>query len=209
MSTKKMHYFTPIGTFNYPWLDKPSKWDASARDGKGGSKPADPTDLNGSYSVKLTVDPAVFKTSDFKKQIDELWDLAQKTNKGKYDETKDPYWADDEGNVCLTARRQAAFQKDGKIQTMRPKLEDCTGRDITKYVEEEGIQVASESTGRLDVTTYVPVPKKKDGVATLRMNFDLVKAQFKVLKRYEADKSMAPIDGGSPVGEELGEAIPY
>jgi hypothetical protein len=209
MAIKKQHYLTPVGTFNYPFLDTPSKWDASARDGKGGSKPADPLDMQASYSVKLSILPDVFKDSDFKKQIDEVWALAQKNNKGKFDEMKEPYWQDDDGNIVLTARRQAAYQKDGKIHGMRPKLEDCTGKDITKFIEIEGIKVASESTGRLDVTTYVPIPKKKDGVATLRLNFDLNKAQFKVLKRFEGSGPSDPIDGGIPVGEEMGEAIPF
>jgi hypothetical protein len=204
MANKKIHYITPIGTFNYPWLDTPSKWDASARDGKGGSVRADKKDLNASYSVKMCFTKDEFSDSDFKKQIDELWALTNKDYQGKFDEVKNPYWTDDDGNYCLTARRQAAFLKDEKVQSMRPKLEDCTGRDITKYVEEEGISVASESIGRLDLTTYVPVPKKKDGVATLRMNFDLVKVQFKKLVRYEPDKPMDAIAGGDPIGEDDG-----
>ena len=205
--TKKIHYITPIGTLHYPWLDTPSKWDASARDGAGGSVRTDKKDLRGSYSVKMCFTPEVFDTSDFKVQIDELWNLVNEEHKGKFDEVKKPYWTDDDGNYCLTARRQAAFLKDEKVQSMRPKLEDCTGRDITNYVEEEGISVASDSVGRLDITTYVPAPKKKDGVATLRMNFDLNKVQFKTLKRYESDQPMGTIDGGDPIGEDDG--IPF
>jgi hypothetical protein len=209
MAAKKVHYITPIGTFNYPWLDTPSKWNPSANDGRGGSKPADPLDLQASYSVKLTVDKDVFNESEFKKQIDEVWDLAKQDNKDKFDGVKDPYWCDEDGNCVITARRNAAFQKGGKIQGMRPKLEDCTGRDITKWIQEEGISVASESIGRLDVTTYIPTPKKNDdGVATLRMNFDLVKAQFKELKRYEGNAPMEAIDGGVPVSDGM-EDIPF
>jgi hypothetical protein len=194
-------------------LDTPSKWDDSANDGRGGSRPADKDDLQASYSVKLTVDKDVFNESEFKKQIDDVWSLAQTENDGKFDVVKAPYWCDDDGNCVMTARRNAAYQKGGKIQGMRPSLEDYDGRDITKWVQEENISVASGSLGRLDVTTFVPTPKKKkqtDGsmVATLRMNLDLCKVQFKELKRYEGNTPMATIEGGVPVSDGM-EDIPF
>jgi len=209
MAAKKIRYKTPIGTFNYPWLDKPSKWNPGANDGRGGSKPAEPSDLQASYSVKLTIPKKDFSSSEFKKQIDEVWALAQKENEGKYDEAKAPYWNDDDGNFVLTARRKAAFQKGSGIQEMRPNLKGPDDKDITDWVVREGVSVASGSTGRLDVSTYIPVPKKNDkGVATLRMNFDLHTAQFKELKRYEGGNPMGAIDGGIPIEAGMAD-IPF
>lgn len=209
MATKKIKYHTPIGIFNYPWLDRPSKWNPSANDGRGGSKPAEPSDLQASYSVKLTVPKGDFKSSAFKKQIDEVWDLAKKENKGKYDEVKEPYWNDDDGNFVLTARRKAAYQKGSGIQEMRPELIGPDDKKITDWVVREGISVASGSEGRLNVSTYIPTPKKNDsGVAVLRMNFDLHAAQFKELKRYEGGSSMGAIEGGVPIEEGMAD-IPF
>ena len=78
---KKARYLTPIGTFNYPWLDQPSKWSNSARDGQGGSVPAERTDVNARYSVKVTFTQDEFDKSDFKKQIDDVWAWHKKNTK--------------------------------------------------------------------------------------------------------------------------------
>ena len=88
---KKARHQTPIGTFNYPWLDQPSKWSTQARDGKGGSVPAERTDVNARYSVKVNFEPDTFDSSDFKQQIDDVWGLAQAEYKGKFKDTKPPY----------------------------------------------------------------------------------------------------------------------
>ena len=212
MSTKKKaRYATPIGTFNYPWLDKPSKWSNSARDGQGGSIPAESTDVNARYSVKVTFEPETFDSSEFKQQIDDVWGLAQAEHKGKFKDSKPPYWKDDDGNYVLTARCNAAFQKNGNTVTMPPVLEDCEGRNVTDFIKNEGIQVASGSTGRVFVTTYIPEPMKDrdSGKTTIKMMLDLKKAQFKKLERWEGGDSGGsdPIEGGTPVSDDYGDGI--
>ena len=208
---KKVRYLTPIGTFNYPWLDQPSKWSNSARDGQGGSIPAERTDVQARYSVKVSFAPDEFDKSDFKKNIDDVWSLTQDEYKGKFKATKPPYWTDEDGNYVITARCNAAFQKNGKTVTMQPVLEDCEGRNVTDFIVNEGIQVASGSIGRLAVTTYIPEPQKDrdTGDVTLKMMLDLKKAQFKSLKRWEGnDSGSEPIAGGVPVSDDYGDSIP-
>ena len=207
---KKARYLTPIGTFNYPWVDQPSKGSISARDGQGGSVPAERTDVNARYSVKVTFISDEFDKSDFKKQIDDVWALAQEEYKGKFKATKPPYWKDEDDNYVITARCNAAFQKNGKTVTMQPVLEDCEGRNVTDFIVNEGIQVASGSIGRLSVSTYMPEPQKDrdTGEVTLKMMLDLKKAQFKNLKRWEgSDGNSEPIAGGVPVAEDYGDGI--
>ena len=209
---KKARHQTPIGTFNYPWLDQPSKWSTQARDGKGGSVPAERTDVNARYSVKVNFEPDTFDSSDFKQQIDDVWGLAQAEYKGKFKDTKPPYWKDDDGNYVITTRCNAAFQKDGRTVTMQPTLEDCEGRNVTDFITNEGIQVATGSIGRVYVTTYIPEPSKDrdSGKVTLKMMIDLKKVQFKNLKRWEGGDSEGsdPIEGGVPISEDYGDGIP-
>jgi len=209
---KKVRHQTPIGTFNYPWLDQPSKWSTQARDGKGGSVPAERTDVNARYSVKVNFEPDTFDSSDFKQQIDDVWGLAQAEYKGKFKDTKPPYWKDDDGNYVITTRCNAAFQKDGRTVTMQPTLEDCEGRNVTDFITNEGIQVATGSIGRVYVTTYIPEPSKDrdSGKVTLKMMLDLKKVQFKNLKRWEGADSDGsdPIEGGVPISEDYGDGIP-
>jgi hypothetical protein len=212
MATKKQYFLSPIGTFNYPWLDKPSVWKDSARDGKGGSVPALPLDINARYSVNLNIVKKVFEASDFKKDIDKVWKLAQEQYKGRYDETREPYSKDDDGNYVLKPSCRAAFmnKESGKVSPMAPTLKDCDSRDITEFIKNEDISVASGSVGRVKVTTYVGEPSKsrQTGKMMLSMKLDLKMAQFKRLDRYEGSHSDEPIEDGVPVAEDYGESIP-
>ena len=119
---KKVRYLTPIGTFNYPWLDQPSKWSNSARDGQGGSIPAERTDVQARYSVKVSFAPDEFDKSDFKKNIDDVWSLTQDEYKGKFKATKPPYWTDEDGNYVFYSvldRADARELEDGHLAQLK------------------------------------------------------------------------------------------
>lgn len=213
---RKVRYTSPVGTFNHPWLDTPCKFDANKGD-RGQSVPAKPTDLQAHYNVTVTLDQKVFESSDFKKQIDEVWTLAQDEFGDSYDEVSPPYFQNEDGDYVLKPRGKAAFQKDdGSVQQMKPALLDCDGKNVTDFIKNEGIKVASGSIGRVIVTTYTPKPytasekSKHAGKKVLSMNLDLKVVQFKRLDRYEGSggDSAEAIDGGIPVSEDYGEAIP-
>lgn len=212
---RKVRYTSPVGTFDHPWLDTPCKFDANKGD-RGQSVPAKATDLQANYNVTVTLDPKVFESSDFKKQIDEVWSLAQEEYGDSFDAVSPPYFQNEDGDYVLKPRCKAAFQKDdGSVQQMRPALLDCDGKNVTEFIKNEGIKVGSGSLGRVIVTTYTPKPYKSSkgknaGKHVLGMNLDLKVAQFKRLDRYEGsgDTGAEAIDGGIPVSEDYGEAIP-
>jgi len=216
MPTKKVRYTSPVGTFMHPWLDKPSKFDKNLGE-HGRSAPAKPHDFQAEYSVNLIVDKKVFESSDFKKQIDDVWKLAQEEYKGKFDVAVAPYSVNDDGDYKIIPRSKAAYQKDdGTPQTMQPTLLDCDGKNVTEFIKNEGIEVASGSIGRVIVTLYQGKPytagekSKHAGKKVLSMKLDLKVAQFKRLDRYEGNggDGAEAIDDGVPVAEDYGEAIP-
>ena len=211
---RKVRYTSPIGTFNHPWLDTPCKFDRNLGD-NGRSAPAEPTDVQAEYSVNLVIDKKVFEASDFKKQVDEVWKLAQEEFGDSFDATNPPYSVDEEGDYKIIPRTKAAFLKDGKPQRMQPALLDCDGKNVTDFIVNEGIKVGSGSLGRVIVTTYTPKPYKSDrgkhaGKRVLSMKLDLKVAQFKRLDRYEGNSGdgAEAIDDGVPVAEDYGEALP-
>lgn len=212
---RKVRYTSPVGTFDHPWLDTPCKFDRNLGD-NGRSAPAKPTDPTAEYSVNLLIDKKIFDSSDFKKQIDDVWKLAQEEYKGKFDVAVTPYSQNEDGDYKIIPRSKAAYLKDdGSAQKMQPTLLDCEGKNVTDFIKNEGIKVGSGSLGRVIVTTYVSRPYeaekgKNAGKKVLSMKLDLKVAQFKRLDRYEGggDTGAEPIDGGIPVSEDYGEAIP-
>ena len=210
MATKKQRYVSPIGTFDYAWISTPSKFDSE----KGHSVRADAKDLNAKYSITVTIEPRVFEESDFKKQVDAVWNLAQEEHDGKYDAINPPYSQDGNGNYILKPTCMAAFQdKQGDVKTIHPVALDCNGKDITDFLKNEGIRVADSSVGRVYVTTYSGKPYKAKmgpdaGKKLLSMKLDLKTVQFKRLDRSENSGGAEAIEDGVPVAEDYGDAIP-